>query len=1329
MWTSGTSSTRGGRPPGQSPMGEESCSYSKIPTKTGASMRRVQRASGNVSGLLVTGRPGIADTVVQRYPRVAVIRNDGSSKNISLSGNKTNDDEPATHMFLSYYSDQDTMTMSFDDAPSPSSSPGLESQLKSSKTSEDNTRHSLLHLMGLWERLSTTIQDIPGDPSVVAQAIKVCIGAGAAAHRISKGVRVSVRLAEMRSRGNMPVNTGSVSCDVIAAAILSTSFSTSPVFPSMLVREKVGKRVARLSEDIVQVSKLPSRIDVYDDDAAAAVRDMCLAFYDISATMVEVVSRLVDLESIMERVENIDETDHGTRALHHCVALEALQVYGPLGHALGLKSESLHLENLSLEILFPSSYKKTLDWLNTYVSRHNTILESARQELETAVLSHPEFLHKAESIIVQSRTKSAISTLKKLLRLGNLSQGGRKREEVFDVLGLRAIVVPHGDDEASAIEACYIVENIIETLWPVIQSRSKDYIASPKPNGYSSLHRSVIVADGVLDEVTVVELQIRTAGMHVMAEKGDASHGAYKGGLTASQTQHLQHIQQKKVQQIAADSSTNTDYDAGEGLFRSIDINGDGEVSLSELKAVLEDLGEDGAEALLERFDMNRDGVISIDEFMEFQKVMGLSHAIIQIDHDYAKSLPSLVESQTVLGAYNGDMDAQKISNKGSDEDSGAMHVWRPGSWSSNKRHMRAEAFTEGDESLSSGSLDDGSKTSGEGERSRDEHYIGAKSYSKNVITIQDDARQDESKPHREMSVESNENVQEKAAETRPPLNDAMHGLKRLFSKAGTEEIEATWSIEAIVQTDVSNAASKKISGRKIKLPRHGPAIIGAVRDKDNDLIIDIPTVSGRHARLEVIRDRVNRLSKCIVMDLGSTNGVWVNRSKIVPYKEVLLFPGDVICFAEPSISFKVDTSNEPGLPDKLGPAVLDGLSIAETLEAEAATMGIFAPKVPFGVQVEDVFQELIQRDDYQGAYMLLLGEAMRNPTNGAIWAKLAGIERQRARRNIQNSTLSTTRSFIRAAVERFDLIQDVDLRRKSLARVFSTWAQMEFDVRNDASARILFQKGVRCLQKISNSDIRNKLLAKLLSTWATREWKLKDFVVASRLCSEALEVEPQNPHVLTLSGKINAEAGKYQLARQQFKKAFLTDKSFMPALQAWGKMEASLNQIDTARKLFQAGYIIDATNQYILQAWAHAEGQAGSVEKARELFKQCAAAHPQCRAAWHGWATLEEKHGCYEEAKRLYKKVLELKPKSKRTLCSLGKLERLLGNTDESEKLLRRALQYDGQHVASLQELANTLKIQKQFTEAHALQKKVSRINATYRSQVAGVQRINSRK
>eukprot|EP00889_Picochlorum_renovo_P006270 jgi/Picre1/33300/NNA_008624.t1 len=347
------------------------------------------------------------------------------------------------------------------------------------------------------------------------------------------------------------------------------------------------------------------------------------------------------------------------------------------------------------------------------------------------------------------------------------------------------------------------------------------------------------------------------------------------------------------------------------------------------------------------------------------------------------------------------------------------------------------------------------------------------------------------------------------------------------------------------------------------------------------------------------------------------------------------------------------------------------------------------------GREVSSFFRKLVQQGEYQAGYMLLLGEAMRNPDDGSIWAQLAGIERQRARRKIQYSNAATVRVFLRAAIEQFELVDDPDERRRSLARVFTSWALLEFDMRNDGPARILFQKGVRSLKKLSDVKESNKRLGKLLCSWATREWKLNDLVVAARLCSEALEVDQSNPYILTLAGKVKAETVHTK------------------RLENCSKLQSGLTS---------AACSLEESNQYILQAWAVAESNAGFINKARDLFKQCIDAHPTCRAALHGWAKLEEENGLNSDARRLYRKVLELKPKSRRALSSLGRLERLLGDLDESERLLRKAIAIDSKHVASLQELANTLKMKKQFSEAHALEKKVTRLNASHRSQLKRV-------
>jgi len=824
------------------------------------------------------------------------------------------------------------------------------------------------------------------------------------------------------------------------------------------------------------------------------------------------------------------------------------------------------------------------------------------------------------------------------------------------------------------------------------------------------------------------------AVMHEEAERGDAAHSAYKGGLTVSQAEKLKELKETSCRQS---EMCEVDMDAGEALFRSIDLNGDGEVNLQELKSTIEDLGVESATSsatsLLEAADKNQDGVISLEEFMEYQRLIGLSTALVKMDEAYAAALPPLPPPSPIKRASPGISPPDSGVGNGSQEDS--LHIWRSNRTASIWR-TKVQAFTEGEEPVSSGSLDDvnSADTSNGNHAARKnslqmDNSIATVEGFNGANGLNQSNQLDAIKPERS-PIEPTKGHQdtEPTVSTDRKFGDAFHGFRRLFNRAGTELIEASWSLKSINAHQVLDAAGQDlqpIHGQEIPLPRHGPTLFGAVFSEDNDYILDIPTISARHARLEVIRDRIEGLSKCLIMDLGSTNGIWVNRSKITPFKEVNLFPGDVICFAEPNISFQVVAGNDKQDAQISGLAVRHGLRIAEALESDAASRGVFAPSLPAGSDVNKKARLLMTNNEHQAAYMLLLGEVMKNPSDPGTWAQLAALERQRSRRRMQNSNAGTVRAFFRASVECYESLHHEEERRSGLAKVFKSWAQLEFDVRNDGPARMLFQKSLQCLQKLKNIEYSKAEMAKTLFTWATREWKLNNVIVAAKLCKQALDSDPKNAYVLTLFGRLYCEIGDYDSARNMFKMALLSNKKHISALQAWGAMEASQKKLDKARILFRTALSVEPKNQFVTQAWAVAEGNAGNVKNASTLFAKCVEDHPKCRAAWHGWAKLEDEQGSKAKARELYRKVLELKPKSKRTLAALGRLERLDGNLNVAEELLRKALHFDNQHAASLQELSMLLKQKKQLTEAHTLEKKVRRINAAQRTQMSRVRQM----
>ena len=421
------------------------------------------------------------------------------------------------------------------------------------------------------------------------------------------------------------------------------------------IEETLGERVMRLAHDVGRVHDLPKRVHSYDENAAERLRSFYLSFHDVRAIIVELACRL-------DVLRNADELKPIERTT---VALETMQIYAPMAHALNTGSLCAELEDLAFKILFPVSYASLEKWLTAKSPVDSEILDKTTKMLNDAINSDATMnaLIGRGGVKVLARRKSRYSTMKKIIR------DGRGREEVHDLLGLRLVLTPQPGSGAelpvigavdqgnstfeemevralkAANAACYRAQQIVHAMFPPMKGRTKDYISKPKQNGYSSLHSTLKVAfdesgkpaspSEALKRGANVELQIRTAAMHLAAEAGKASHTSYKGGLKedAGMAGYLADLAsaandaaKEKFGAFTHDDLRRRD-ESHDRLFEAFDLNGDGNVTLSELRTVLANIwgGEEKAEllkeaqALMALLDVDQDGIISPDEFAKFR--------------------------------------------------------------------------------------------------------------------------------------------------------------------------------------------------------------------------------------------------------------------------------------------------------------------------------------------------------------------------------------------------------------------------------------------------------------------------------------------------------------------------------------------------------------------------------------------------------------------------------------------------------------------------------------------------------------------------------------
>ncbi len=257
------------------------------------------------------------------------------------------------------------------------------------------------------------------------------------------------------------------------------------------IEKNFGKEVASMVKGITKLGKLKYRgVERYIEN----LRKMFVAMAEDIRVMIL---------KFADRIHNLTTLDALPPQKRYRIALESLEIYAPIAGRLGMDEFKGRLEDLSFEYVYPKEYQRVKKIRDDKLKGKEAFIEqvqkTAKKELENAGVKI-NFIH--------GRKKRLYSFHLKLQRKNN------ETAKIYDMVALR-IVVP-------TIADCYAALGILHTIWKPMKGRIKDYISQPKPNGYQSLHTTVLSDTG-----EVMEFQIRTTDMHEEAEFGAAAHWHY----------------------------------------------------------------------------------------------------------------------------------------------------------------------------------------------------------------------------------------------------------------------------------------------------------------------------------------------------------------------------------------------------------------------------------------------------------------------------------------------------------------------------------------------------------------------------------------------------------------------------------------------------------------------------------------------------------------------------------------------------------------------------------------------------------------------------------
>ena len=357
------------------------------------------------------------------------------------------------------------------------------------------------------------------DYEMVEKAYTLCVTAHAGQKRISGEDYYYHPFNVAKIVISLGMDSQSIAASLLHDVVEDTEYSLE------YIKSEFGAEVALLVDGVTKIGKL--NFSTKEQQQAESLRKMLIAMgQDIRVIIIKLADRLHNMRTI-DAMREQKQRD---------ISVETLEIYAPIAHRLGIRPVKEELEDLAIKHLDPIAYHD-IEELLTHRKAHreqilneikNRIEERLRQEMPNVTLSF------------QGRVKSVHGIYRKMF------VQNRDFDEIYDIYAIRIIT--------DNVTDCYNILGIMHDMFRPIPNRFKDYISTPKPNMYQSLHTTVIGRSGI-----PFEIQIRTFEMHHTAEFGIAAHWKYKEGIKDNDKKledRLAWIRQIIENQEAAEDST-----------------------------------------------------------------------------------------------------------------------------------------------------------------------------------------------------------------------------------------------------------------------------------------------------------------------------------------------------------------------------------------------------------------------------------------------------------------------------------------------------------------------------------------------------------------------------------------------------------------------------------------------------------------------------------------------------------------------------------------------------------------------------------------------------